>query len=252
MAASLTLRTTLLPSPLGPCTACLPPRHARIARSRPIAPLNAQPSSSGNADRGGDASSSGQADSRDLDDELGSDPTLDLAANSWPRIVLDEVKQSRDYRSREPPRAPAEQAKSREAFLLRLATLGFAAVLLGERLTGRGVVEALGHPTGIPLAEMDVALGLLAGALLVGGLVPTTVLYDSVNEEVPGIFDDIPTLIGRASCVLLGLNIISEVITGKGALGLLSVETGTQYVSEIEGGLVFLLLIFITNTKSKT
>ena len=37
----------------------------------------------------------------------------------------------------------------------------------------------------------------------------------SVNEEVPGIFDDIPTLIGRASCVLLGLNIISEVITGK-------------------------------------
>lgn len=58
---------------------------------------------------------------------------------------------------------------------------GFAgeqAVLLGERLTGRGFVEALGHPTGIPLAEMDVALGLLAGALLVGGLVPTTVLYD--------------------------------------------------------------------------
>ena len=37
----------------------------------------------------------------------------------------------------------------------------------------------------------------------------------SVNEEVPGIFDDIPTLIGRASCVLLGLNIISEVVTGK-------------------------------------
>ena len=45
-------------------------------------------------------------------------------------------------------------------------------------MTGRGFVEALGHPTGIPLAEMDVALGLLAGALLVGGLVPTTVLYD--------------------------------------------------------------------------
>ena len=52
------------------------------------------------------------------------------------------------------------------------------AVLVGERLTGRGVVQALGHPTGIPLAEMDVALGLLAGALLVGGLVPTNVVYE--------------------------------------------------------------------------
>ena len=51
-------------------------------------------------------------------------------------------------------------------------------VLVGERLTGRGVVQALGHPTGIPLAEMDVALGLLAGALLVGGLVPTRYVYD--------------------------------------------------------------------------
>lgn len=50
--------------------------------------------------------------------------------------------------------------------------------MLGERLTGRGVVEALGHPTGIPLAEMDVVLGLLAGALLVGGLVPTTIMYE--------------------------------------------------------------------------
>ena len=39
-------------------------------------------------------------------------------------------------------------------------------------------MEALGHPTGIPLAEMDVALGLLAGSLLVGGLVPTTFMYE--------------------------------------------------------------------------
>ena len=38
------------------------------------------------------------------------------------------------------------------------------AVLVGERLTGRGVVQALGHPTGIPLYEMDVGLGVLVGA----------------------------------------------------------------------------------------
>lgn len=37
----------------------------------------------------------------------------------------------------------------------------------------------------------------------------------SVNEEVPGLFEDIPALIGRASCVMLALTIIAEVITGK-------------------------------------
>ena len=58
------------------------------------------------------------------------------------------------------------------------------AVLVGERLTGRGVVQALGHPTGIPLAEMDVALGLLAGALLVGGLVPTNIVYERCERRM--------------------------------------------------------------------
>ena len=61
--------------------------------------------------------------------------------------------------------------------MINLGVNGGQAVLVGERLTGRGVVQTLGHPTGIPIAEMDIALGLLAGALLVGGLVPTTLVY---------------------------------------------------------------------------
>lgn len=125
MAPSLTLRQGLLPPPCA--LTGRPPRQVRTPRSRAIAPLAAQPSSSDNTDSDADAGRSIPADQRAfLDDEFASDPRLDLAANSWPRIVLDEVKQTRDYPSREPPRAPAEKAKSREAFLLRLATLGFA------------------------------------------------------------------------------------------------------------------------------
>jgi len=81
--------------------------------------------------------------------------------------------------------------------------------------------------------------------------VPTNVVYESVNEKTPGIFDDIPALIGRASCVMLAGTVIAEVITGKGALALLNLETGTEYVSEIEGGLIFLVLLFVTNTSRR-
>ena len=30
---------------------------------------------------------------------------------------------------------------------------------------------------------------------------------------------------------------------------MLNMETGTKYVSEIEGGLIFLVLLFVTNTR---
>ena len=40
-------------------------------------------------------------------------------------------------------------------------------------------------------------------------------------------------------------------MTWQGALALLNLETGMEYVSEIEGALIFVVLLFITNTKSK-
>ena len=113
------LRHCLLPS----LSAGVPPRQF-AAKSRPRSPLHAQPINSSAPDRGAGASSSSQAD---LEDDLEVDPGLDLAANSWPRIVLDEPKPAdRDGPFREAPLPPGDQAKFREMFLLRLATLGFA------------------------------------------------------------------------------------------------------------------------------
>lgn len=51
---------------------------------------------------------------------------------------------------------------------------------------------------------------------------------------------------GRLACVGLASTIVAEVVTGKGALALLSIETGVETVSEIEGVGAFLLMLFLT------
>jgi hypothetical protein len=147
----------------------------------------------------------------------------------------------------------AQLAKNRETFLLRLASLGFGAVLVGERITGTGVVQALGHPTGVSLYEVDLALGAIIGALFLGGLAPTRFIYSSVKDEQPRpLFDDVPALLGRLSCIGLGATILAEAVTGKGVLGLLRLETGTESLTEAEFALVFLVLLVATNLKSPT
>lgn len=135
---------------------------------------------------------------------------------------------------------------------------------MGERITGTGVVQALGHPTGVSLVgtcagtcrrmspwhllqadtlmhsacaaspvlpasfvhhahrpamlqyEVDLALGAIIGALFLGGLAPTRFIYSSVKDEQPRpLFDDVPALLGRLSCIGLGATILAEAVTGK-------------------------------------
>ena len=49
---------------------------------------------------------------------------------------------------------------------------GMQAVLIGERITGRGVVQAVDHAVGVPLWEIEPLLGALVLALLVGAVYP--------------------------------------------------------------------------------
>ena len=49
---------------------------------------------------------------------------------------------------------------------------GVQAVLIGERITGRGVVQAVDHAVGVPLWEIEPLLGALVLALLVGAVYP--------------------------------------------------------------------------------
>ncbi len=49
---------------------------------------------------------------------------------------------------------------------------GMQAVLIGERITGRGVVSAVDHAVGVPLWEIEPLLGALVLALIVGAVYP--------------------------------------------------------------------------------
>lgn len=49
--------------------------------------------------------------------------------------------------------------KENELFVGRMAQLGFAASLIGEGLTGKGILGQLGYETGIPLLDIDWILG---------------------------------------------------------------------------------------------
>jgi len=51
-------------------------------------------------------------------------------------------------------------------------SVGLQAVLLSERLSGKGIVTALNMATGVPVWEIEPALGLLVGALMAGGIYP--------------------------------------------------------------------------------
>ncbi len=53
-----------------------------------------------------------------------------------------------------------------------LSPVRLQAVLIGERITGRGVVQAVDHAVGVPLWEIEPLLGALVLALLVGAVYP--------------------------------------------------------------------------------
>lgn len=109
-------------------------------------------------------------------------------------------------------------------------------------------MQAIGQPTG----ELDVGIAFVVLCLFVGGLVPSRFIYESITEKPKSLFDDIPALVGRASCLGLGATIATEAVTGKGILGVLNVQTGTDTLTTIEFAIVFVALFFVTNFQSLT
>ena len=56
-------------------------------------------------------------------------------------------------------------------------------MLIGERITGRGVVQAVDHAVGVPLWEIEPLLGALVLALIVGAVYPRR-KYASKRSQV--------------------------------------------------------------------
>jgi photosystem II protein len=158
--------------------------------------------------------------------------------------------------------------KENELFVGRVAMLGFAASLLGEAITGKGILAQLNLETGIPIYEAEplllfFILFTLLGAI--GALGDRGQFVDEVTgldkavippgkgfRSALGLSEGGPLFgftksnelfVGRLAQLGVAFSIIGEIITGKGALAQLNIETGVP-ISEIEPLVLFNVLFF--------
>lgn len=179
------------------------------------------------------------------------------------RFVTGDESPNREEKVEATPEDPYEAALSKEKFWGRIAVIGLGAVLLSERLSGKGIVTALNMATGVPVWEIEPALGLLVGAFLAAGIYPIVrrlgARADAAREAAASQNpapatpaeparkwgDSFQVATGRLAFITLAGTVLAEATTGKGILALLNVETGVE-ISEIEAGLTFLLLLLFT------
>ncbi|CAI5499399.1 unnamed protein product [Closterium sp. Naga37s-1] len=138
--------------------------------------------------------------------------------------------------------------KANELFVGRVAMLGFAASLLGEAVTGQGILSQLNLETGIPITEAEpLLLFFIAFTVLgaIGGLGDRGRFVDdepagpaaspgSIKSAL-GLSEDGPLFgftkanelfVGRMAQLGFAASLIGEVVTGRGALAQLNIETG--------------------------
>ncbi|XP_031119441.1 photosystem II 22 kDa protein, chloroplastic [Ipomoea triloba] len=161
--------------------------------------------------------------------------------------------------------------KQNELFVGRVAMIGFAASLLGEAITGKGILAQLNLETGIPIYEAEplllffILFNLLGaiGALgdrgkFVDDPEPATGLDRAVIQPGKGFRSALglkeggplfgftksnELFVGRLAQLGIAFSIIGEIITGKGALAQLNIETGVP-IGEIEPLILFNVAFF--------
>ncbi|KAF5203956.1 Photosystem ii protein [Thalictrum thalictroides] len=158
--------------------------------------------------------------------------------------------------------------KQNELFVGRVAMLGFAASLLGEGITGKGILAQLNIETGIPIYEAEplllfFILFTLLGAI--GGLGDRGRFVDEPTglekavippgkgiKSALGLKEGGPLFgftkanelfVGRLAQLGFVFSLIGEIITGKGALAQLNIETGVP-LNELEPLVLFNVIFF--------
>lgn len=161
--------------------------------------------------------------------------------------------------------------KQNELFVGRVAMLGFAASLLGEAITGKGILAQLNLETGIPIYEAEPlllffilftllgAIGALGDrgkfvdepadptgldrAVIPPGKSFRTALGLKEGGPVFGFTKANELFVGRLAQLGIAFSLIGEIITGKGALAQLNFETGIP-INEIEPLVLFNVIFF--------
>ncbi|KAE8694750.1 Photosystem II 22 kDa protein [Hibiscus syriacus] len=149
--------------------------------------------------------------------------------------------------------------KQNELFVGRVAMIGFSASLLGEAITGKGILAQLNLETGIPIYEAEPLLLFFILFTLLGAIgalgdrgrfvdEPSTGIEGAVIPPGKGIRGALglkeggplfgftkanELFVGRLAQLGIAFSLIGEIITGKGALAQLNIETGIP-ISDIE------------------
>lgn len=161
--------------------------------------------------------------------------------------------------------------KANELFVGRVAMLGFAASILGEALTGKGTLAQFDFETGIPLTETEPLLLFFILFTLLGAIgalgdrgkfvddAPAVGIDRAIikpgkgvkgslglNEKGPvfGFTKNNELFVGRLAQLGIAFSIIGEIVTGKGTLAQLNIETGVP-INEIEPLILFNVIFFL-------
>ncbi|CAI5526021.1 unnamed protein product [Closterium sp. Naga37s-1] len=139
--------------------------------------------------------------------------------------------------------------RANELFVGRVAMLGFAASLLGEAVTGQGILSHLNLETGIPITEAEPLLLFFITFTVIGAIGGLGDRGRFVDDEAPagppvklgsakaalGLSEEGPLFgftkanelfVGRMAQLGFAASLVGEVITGRGALAQLNIETG--------------------------
>ncbi|TKY56143.1 Photosystem II 22 kDa protein [Spatholobus suberectus] len=148
--------------------------------------------------------------------------------------------------------------KQNELFVGRVAMLGFVASLLGEAITGKGILAQLNLETGISIYEAETLLLFFILFTLLGAIGALGDRGKFVDDPPTGLDKAVITpgkgfraalglseggplfgftkanelFTGRLAQLGFAFSLVGEIITGKGALAQLNIETGVP-INEI-------------------
>lgn len=172
---------------------------------------------------------------------------------------------------------PAQPAftRRREVFAGRLAMFGFAASLIGELYTGKGVLGQLALETGLPSGAVDLLLLGIIGYNFVGGLRPGSPTFSEENqrdvqkrrkgavqdpkinavsdpkgffgisEKGFGFTKKNEVFVGRTAQLGFLASVIGEKVTGRGPLTQFGLETGIPLGAASVGLIAFISFFLV-------
>lgn len=139
------------------------------------------------------------------------------------------------------PARPSHSLTQTRSLTHSLTSLPLQSILISERVTGSGAVQALDLAVGVPLWEIDIPVALLVGTCLLNALTPppASKLVGAKPAALARGF------LYRVAYLGLAAVLVCEVATGKGALSFLELETGVGEVGEVEAFSLFVGLLFL-------